>query len=1085
GLAADGGGGGGISAGVRTDLVLENVVIQNNVAAGIVGVPGSFSSGGGIQALGNVSINQSTLRDNVATLDGGAIDYAAGTAGKTLNVTNSTIIGNSAAFNGGGVLLADISTSATFNNVDFTNNEGSDSGGGIFSDGAAITVIDSNFTGNRATLPDSGGGGLYIFGDVGTPSFTVTNTNFQNNQAVDGAGGLEVVNAAGTISAGTYDANRVTGNGSTFDQGGGGIVIIGNQTGAPPAVLISGVTLQNNVAPAAGGLALVDANVTIQDSMIQNNRTTDPLTGGGGIGGINSVPGAPLTINRSVIAGNTTAAEGGGIGTVDLSVLVTDSTIEGNSAAGGRAGGIGLLGNLIASTLTLDSSTINNNQSDGNGGGIGVAQAGLNLSNVTVSDNVSQNGAGGGIFYQNDRAAVSSSISYSTIADNTSAAEGANLRAQGTVPVSIGDSIFSGIGCSVIGGAATSSGFNIDSGTSCGFNLPTDSNNTDPLLGPLADNGGLVFTRALATGSPAIDAASDVFPAEDARGVLRPQDGDGDFDGVADIGAFEALTIVIPNLTIDDVFFEESTGNATVLVTLDIDTAGPFSVEFNTQDVTANSGSDFQPTSGTLNFAGNANEQQAIVIPILDDDVAELDEQFQVSLNSPTIAADVSDVGLVSLFDDDMAVLTVNDATAVEDSNTIRFDIVLSGQTDAPFTIDVATLDLPGGAVAGQDYVAGTSTLTFTGNDGETQTFTVDLIADQVTEADESFGVEVTNIQAGSRDLQFDNFADRVDVSVAGQFAVGGISANDIVLFTPAPATTIAYVADDSGLLVLDVSNPANIVQLGAFPLADGAFQIDTVDVAFFDGVVFVAAGDQGLQILDVSDPSNIQRLGAFSVAGRRALSLARDGSIVYLGETDAAGTNGGLRILETNQPSNIQELDNVQGNLPTALDIANNGNLVLVAGSTGGLQVVDVTDPTNAVIAGTFTAATATSVALDNDIAYIGTPTGLRIIDPLSFPNFVELGSFATSDPINAVDVRDATDPGRQSAIVVSILDQSGAYRVLRADDPANIEELGSLQLADVGQGFDSEGLTAFIAASGGGVQVVQNSLTSQAVGT
>src|SRR5207244_3796115 len=64
---------------------------------------------------------------------------------------------------------------------------------------------------------------------------------------------------------------------------------------------------------------------------------------------------------------------------------------------------------------------------------------------------------------------------------------------------------------------------------------------TDPLLGPLQDNGGPTFTQAIDTNSPAYNAgnpgaASGTFPCEttDQRGAARPQ------DGRCDVGAFEA-----------------------------------------------------------------------------------------------------------------------------------------------------------------------------------------------------------------------------------------------------------------------------------------------------------------------------------------------------------------------------------------------------------------------------------------------------------------------------------------------------------------------------------------------------------------
>jgi hypothetical protein len=61
----------------------------------------------------------------------------------------------------------------------------------------------------------------------------------------------------------------------------------------------------------------------------------------------------------------------------------------------------------------------------------------------------------------------------------------------------------------------------------------------DPLLGALADNGGPTQTRALSSGSPAIDAGNNsACPAADQRGILRPQ------GGGCDIGAYELLVVL-------------------------------------------------------------------------------------------------------------------------------------------------------------------------------------------------------------------------------------------------------------------------------------------------------------------------------------------------------------------------------------------------------------------------------------------------------------------------------------------------------------------------------------------------------------
>src|SRR5207244_5469053 len=54
----------------------------------------------------------------------------------------------------------------------------------------------------------------------------------------------------------------------------------------------------------------------------------------------------------------------------------------------------------------------------------------------------------------------------------------------------------------------SSGGTNIEGAKTCALTAGGDHQSTDPLLDALADNGGPTPTRALLTGSPAIDAAA-------------------------------------------------------------------------------------------------------------------------------------------------------------------------------------------------------------------------------------------------------------------------------------------------------------------------------------------------------------------------------------------------------------------------------------------------------------------------------------------------------------------------------------------------------------------------------------------------
>ena len=95
--------------------------------------------------------------------------------------------------------------------------------------------------------------------------------------------------------------------------------------------------------------------------------------------------------------------------------------------------------------------------------------------------------------------------------------------------------------------------------TSHGYNLASDAGggvltaggdqiNTDPMLGPLEDNGGPTFTHELLNGSPAIDAGDPSFtppPFYDQRGpdFFRKR------NGRIDIGSFEAQVGSTPTPT--------------------------------------------------------------------------------------------------------------------------------------------------------------------------------------------------------------------------------------------------------------------------------------------------------------------------------------------------------------------------------------------------------------------------------------------------------------------------------------------------------------------------------------------------------
>jgi hypothetical protein len=276
---------------------------------------------------------------------------------------------------------------------------------------------------------------------------------------------------------------------------------------------------------------------------VGSNRAQPATAGSAGGGGIFAESGLRLT--RAAVTQNVAfaiaivddGAAGGGIVSIDDLEMV-DSTVTGNSATGtngaeARAGGLYLTGTDVheirGSTVAGNAAAATGGTAEG--GGIRQFGTGVEMTNTTLSGNtVSATGSalsarGGGATLD------AATLTNVTLAGNTASGNGALGGALFSPDAVLRNTIVAGDCVNAVAQATNS----IDSGTSCGFAAGAGNRSgVDPLLGPLASNGGPTETRALLPGSPALDAGTAVgAPANDQRGVRRPQ-GTG-----VDIGAFE------------------------------------------------------------------------------------------------------------------------------------------------------------------------------------------------------------------------------------------------------------------------------------------------------------------------------------------------------------------------------------------------------------------------------------------------------------------------------------------------------------------------------------------------------------------
>jgi hypothetical protein len=375
-----------------------------------------------------------------------------------------------------------------------------------------VAIAGVTITGGRAPV----GGGILNAGRL-VLRHTVIRGNVAAGSDLNAGGAIQNSGTLDVLSSVLRDNRTARG-----DEGVGGALAIGIPNGATGPVTIERSQLVGNAAPTDGfGGAIAvqptanaeDAPVTITQSTLAGNLAGDGPTFLGGAGGAiffqpvdNRGASLPLLLRSDTFADNRAAGNGGAGGAIDFTPIL--------NVAGGNA------------PITAVNSTFVGNQA-GNEPGDGVGGA------IRLRPIVNNSGAGAEQFFQNV-----------TIARNRALGDGLggglSVEGLGTGVAfpTMSNSIVAlnrtatGRDCA---GVVLSGGFNIEGGVSCSPEPgPGDLHDTDPLLGPLPDNGGPTKTLALGRCSDARDhAPSTGCLRVDQRGVRRPQ------GGACDVGAFE------------------------------------------------------------------------------------------------------------------------------------------------------------------------------------------------------------------------------------------------------------------------------------------------------------------------------------------------------------------------------------------------------------------------------------------------------------------------------------------------------------------------------------------------------------------
>jgi hypothetical protein len=278
-------------------------------------------------------------------------------------------------------------------------------------------------------------------------------------------------------------------------------------------VTLKRLTLDGGDIPAAPGVAAGSGALTVVDTTIRGAGEHVRL-GGAGISVIPRAGRARVTVRNSTIAGNGSDQYGGGI--------FVDS------------------GSTALSTLSVVNSTITGNDAHA-GGGIALGHATLSLRASTVAGNSASDG--GGLFATTGPGAID--VTGTILAGNTSHFNGQDCF------TSAGRTVTDG-GHNVIGQAPTTGACAVFADEAAGSQVGSAVAPLDPVLAPLADNGGPTQTRAPLAGSPAINAGDPtdclVSPVanRDQRGILR-QAGNR---VLCDVGAYDTHGVPVQTIQV-------------------------------------------------------------------------------------------------------------------------------------------------------------------------------------------------------------------------------------------------------------------------------------------------------------------------------------------------------------------------------------------------------------------------------------------------------------------------------------------------------------------------------------------------------
>ncbi|WOE72645.1 DUF5011 domain-containing protein [Hydrogenimonas thermophila] len=328
-------------------------------------------------------------------------------------------------------------------------------------------------------------------------------------------------------------------------------------------------------------------------------------------------------------------------------------------------------------------------------------------------------------------------------------------------------------------------------------------------------------------------------------------------------------------------------------------------------------------------------------------------------------------------------------------------------------------------------------------------------------------------------------------LSIVVSIMLNGCNSDSALTTTASIATTDPITVDTDTVppvIKLLGDNPLTIT-LGSDYVEPGATAIDNVDgvvgVDIYNTVDTTKEGEYSVIYTAVDSNNNISKttrtvkvvaaendtlyniVSSLKLVGYASeIALSSDGTKAYI-----ADDNGGLQIVDVSDPTNPIIIGNVDTpSYASGVALSSDGTKAYIADGLSGLQIVDVSDSANSTIIGNIDLAgyaSAVALSYDGTKAYVANViNGLQIVDVSDPANPIIIGNIDTE---HALEIALSSDDTK-----AYVADGNGGLQIVDVSDPTNPTIIGNVDTLNYASAVALSSDNTVYIADGSSLQIV-----------